>query len=1106
MTILLATTLLASGPMYSEAVYLAGAQRTLQDAEPADVSLLATTRARGPAYAAVDERVTPALTPLLAGGGEIARSGASESYALPGQETVSQLASFQFRDGLEQYTTLSAGSWPVESGVAGHVEAALPAAAAELLEIEVGDTLLMVNRVDQTEVTATVSGIFDIDNISDPYWHAETMAVEGVIEGSSFNTYGPFFVPREVFLDTFTTRPATLQWQAFPRYDMLAVDDLPHLRAEAGLAAGRANANRGAASEVTVTTRIPAIITDIERSLLATRSGVLILTIQLALLAAYALFLTAGILVDQRTVETALVRSRGAGVRQMLVLASFEGCLLVAPAVLLGPPLAALALRLLNRFGPLSGIGLTLRPELAQTSWLLALAAGAVCLLTLTLPATFSARSVLDARAARGRETGTSIWRRGGLDVIVLAIAGIGLLQLRRYGSPITETVQGSVDIDPLLVAAPALGLLAGAIIALRMIPWVGRLIERVTTSGSRLPLALGGWQIGRRPLRYSRSALLLTLALGIGLFAAAYTTTWRTSQDDQAGYQTGAGIRLQPSRRPSAISELHLTRAHTAIDGVTLSMPVDTYNVNLSRTLGSATLVLLDADLASDIVHFRDDLAASSFSELMDRLVTGRPDLVTMPLAGQPARVALDITADFPPPCPEEAAFDGPVQPPVTPPPDPPAPDACIDLSMFPDPRLYHPTVTLSIVLIDGNGNLHVLRGESLRDVNAPRRYVFLLAAGDGLAPQYPLQLAAVELSSNTPQFVRIEDAVTLHSIAVSDSLTGDDWTPVEPPDSWTLSASTMLSGQGSPPVAGIDEILDDGTISITIDLGHSYLSSSLPVYFSIAPEGSDSLAALPVIVNERLLEIAALEIGDRITVDFAGGERTLEVAGTLQAFPTLDPVAGLVVIADSETLGALQLSEPGIAPRVPRERWLSVSDSAASAAAETLSAAPFSSSRVQARVLRSQSLQADPVTLGMIGALSIGFVAAAIFAVAGFAISVTTTARERLTEFALLRAIGLSPRQLASSLMFENGVLVVVSLVAGATLGLLLSWLVLPLITVSRSAGAVFPAAIVIIPWGTIALLMASIVAVLAAASLLIVISLRRRGLGAALRIGED
>src|SRR5687768_18530166 len=63
-----------------------------------------------------------------------------------------------------------------------------------------------------------------------------------------------------------------------------------------------------------VHTELDAILSDVGRSLLVSRSGVVVLTIQYAVLAGYALLLVVGLLVEQRRIETALLLSRGAGV------------------------------------------------------------------------------------------------------------------------------------------------------------------------------------------------------------------------------------------------------------------------------------------------------------------------------------------------------------------------------------------------------------------------------------------------------------------------------------------------------------------------------------------------------------------------------------------------------------------------------------------------------------------------------------------------------------------------------------------------------------------------------------------------------------------------
>jgi ABC-type antimicrobial peptide transport system permease subunit len=144
--------------------------------------------------------------------------------------------------------------------------------------------------------------------------------------------------------------------------------------------------------------------------------------------------------------------------------------------------------------------------------------------------------------------------------------------------------------------------------------------------------------------------------------------------------------------------------------------------------------------------------------------------------------------------------------------------------------------------------------------------------------------------------------------------------------------------------------------------------------------------------------------------------------------------------------------------------------------------------------------------VALGTIGALTVGFVAAAVFAAVGFAVSATVSTRERLIEFALLRALGLSPRQLGSWLILEQGVLVLVSLLFGTVIGVILTAAILPLTTLTQDGGPAVPEVIVLYPWGAVAGLQLAVVAVLGVIVTVLTALLRRVGLGSLLRLGED
>ena len=151
--------------------------------------------------------------------------------------------------------------------------------------------------------------------------------------------------------------------------------------------------------------------------------------------------------------------------------------------------------------------------------------------------------------------------------------------------------------------------------------------------------------------------------------------------------------------------------------------------------------------------------------------------------------------------------------------------------------------------------------------------------------------------------------------------------------------------------------------------------------------------------------------------------------------------------------------------------ETWLTVDPAKAEAVAATLSGPGFEAAQVVGRDALTEALATDPVPLGVIGVLSLGSIAAMAFAAIGFLVSATISTNERRGEFALLRALGLSDRQLTLWLALENTFLLAVGLILGSALGLLLAWLVLPFVTLTGDGAAAVPSPVIVIPWGSIA-----------------------------------
>ncbi|HEX5164466.1 MAG TPA: ABC transporter permease, partial [Thermomicrobiales bacterium] len=492
-----------------------------------------------------------------------------------------------------------------------------------------------------------------------------------------------------------------------------------------------------------------------------------------------------------------------------------------------------------------------------------------------------------------------------------------------------------------------------------------------------------------------------------------------------------------------------------------------------------------VDAATADQVIQFRSDLSGNSLESMLGELEADRPEVPMVELPGEPLRLALDIDVEL-----DSLPGDAPAE-------------ANQPIAPF-----------VSVVIQDARGMLYRLSGGSLESDAGVQQLVIDLGfdLGESEArPEYPINLVAIEarilIPIQVPRTGRFE-LVTLQSSA---SVEGDDWLPVQiasDPARWEFQTSLVTGLQDAPSIEGA-AVDGDGSVAFAFTTGSTENANRiLPLVYSVQPAADgepDAQTPIAAIVSDSFLAATEGRVGDQLQVDIAGSRRPLRIVGAVKAFPTVEPDSGPLILVDFPTYSALQFQTSGRIDAAD-EWWLATDNDETESIAATLGAAPYSSWRINDRFSQAELLRTDPVALGIIGALSLGFVSAALFAVIGFVVSAAVSAHERLTEFSLLRALGLSPRQLSGWLSLENGLLVLISLIGGTALGLLMAWMVLPFVTLTQDASTVVPGIIVAIPWGSILLLEGITIGALALVVLALAFLLRRVGLGTVLRLGEE
>jgi hypothetical protein len=645
---LVAVTLLAALTVYGRAAAEAGVRSAVTSADPADRSILVRGTVGGDPLAYQDWNA--ALRRTFGGGlagvpVTVSGAGYGAGWALaepsgrvqPDASGVAY-ASVVYLEDLYRHAELSAGRWPAPG--ASPVQAALAEPAARLVGRGAGDRVRLADRRTGRITEVLVTGVWRVRDAGDPYWRLTPSVRTGVAPQSA--TYGPLVVDRADFADRFAVS-ASVAWQITPRLEGATLGQVQRVAAAAAAAGTGLPPPRGLDQSAGADTGLAGLAARLARADLVGRSALVTPMLLIIVLAGYCLLLVAVLLAEHRRGETALLRARGASRAQLAGLAVREALLVVLPAAALAAPAAAALVGLAGRSSTIGGV-VDLHPRLTGSTWLLAVAAAAGCAVAVAAPAARRGRAYAIELAARFRPRRHAVVTRAGFDLVLVALAALGWLQLRQYASPLSAAgTGGTLSIDPLLAAAPALGVIAGAVLTLRLLSPAARLAARIADRRSGTAALLGAWQVARRAR--AGPMVLVALAVAAGTVSWCLAGTAQRSTTDQADLRAGADLRVveiagaAPAGRAAELTRM--PGVHTALPGWRTGVP-------LGPAGASGDLVAVDAAAGTRVLRIRDDVAGGDPDRLWRDLAAARsaPAGTDLPAAGRLTGVIRTTTA----------------------------------------------------------------------------------------------------------------------------------------------------------------------------------------------------------------------------------------------------------------------------------------------------------------------------------------------------------------------------------------------------------------------------------------------------------------------------
>jgi hypothetical protein len=1001
-------------------------------------------------------------------------------------------ANLVFRTDLDPHIEIVEGAAPAP--VAGRsdapIEVLVGRETAEAGGLSVGQELDLAPfwAPDAPPLRVRITGIAVERDPAERYWGTSGAHLDA--EARNWVTYR-LFVPEATF---FGGLPATLPSVTADYHTRYEVDlDVLNARRALPVANGLdtlAQRLNAADERVTVEGALSPVLRTFDEKLFFTRIPLLVLLLQVGGIVAYYLVMVSTMLIERQAAEIATMRSRGATTPQLLAMYGVEGALLAALATLAGPPLAGLIIGALGptpAFSALSGGG-ALDVHIGGAAYFLAIIGALIAFFALMVPAWFATRdTVVEFKRGVARPKPVPLLLRYYVDVVFVLVVAAVFWRVSQQEGLVSESIFGEAQVDPFLLATPAVFMLTVGIVFLRVFPLVLRLVAWVLGWTRSVAILAGMRALVRNPTHYTRLVLLLMFATGVGMFGATFSATLSHSYEDRALYVSGADVRAVGLVPPAFQGD---AAVRAAIEGV----PAEATSVVVRATgfgyagRETADLAILGVDPATfgEVAYFRDDFAPESLDTMLTTLAGEGP------VAGAAGALL-----------PEDARQIG-------------------IWAQFPDIR---GRVVLGLSLRDATGRVsHRQVGVTRPDHPSSTSWVLFAADLDaprsraGANSNEPALVAPVELLgvwfipsgriASQRGVVLFGPAVTTASAPVE---TSEVQGLVERPKAWPdattvhdftqpgfdvvrnltqipVGDQTRNEPNGPPGALGAlrFEWVDAAGAPSFRGLAASYLATPVPAYLS-----------------SREASKLGLVTGDTFRASISGRYLDLTLAGVLDYFPTFEPNGrgGIALVDSSRLLATVNASLPD-RWLLANEAWFASDTPGATAAALE----PLQPREVVQRAAVQATQQEDPlVAAGWAGILAISFGAVLLLSAIGFIVYSYLTAQQRGLEFAILRTLGFSRVQVFGVVLFEHLFVIAAGMGLGTGVGLRLGRMMLGLLATDERGTAVLPPLQLRVSWVEVVAVWGILGAVFIATIAAVVALYFRLAVHRVLRIGD-
>ena len=289
------------------------------------------------------------------------------------------------------------------------------------------------------------------------------------------------------------------------------------------------------------------------------RTMLLVLQVPILLMLAFYIFMVAQLIVDYERNEISILKSRGAGRGNVLLLYLVENLIIGLLAMVLGPILGWFVCSVLGASNGflefVSRSALSIRFNANALTFSLITIGFAVTMMLIPVMLQ-SRKSIVEQKTSKATK-GMPFWQKIFLDVILIAVSfyGLNIYQTRQATLSVTPTTDAmAVPIDPLLFMVSTLFILGVGLLFLRLFPLLVRLVFAIGKKIWSPALYASFISVGRSGGQEQFLMLFLVLTLSLGIFNANAARTINQNAEEKINYLNGADIIVDPLWRSNIV------------------------------------------------------------------------------------------------------------------------------------------------------------------------------------------------------------------------------------------------------------------------------------------------------------------------------------------------------------------------------------------------------------------------------------------------------------------------------------------------------------------------------------------------------------------------